>query len=329
MDLFIDTNIFLSFYLLTSEDLEELQKLSVLLRNNEIRLWLPQQVVDEFWRNREAKIAEAIKQLKDQRLSLQFPALCKDFYEYEELRQLQRQYEQTHKTLIAKILEDVEQGDLKADYTIRTLLSNGTKIHVTEQIVSLAQYRYNIGNPPGKNGSLGDAINWECLLAAVPNNTTLYFVTGDKDYYSPIDEKAFNSFLLEEWEMKKNGEIVYFRKISEFFRQKYPDIKLASQLEKDFLIRDLANSSSFLRTHVVVAKLQRQTDFTASQINEIISACLDNDQVALIINDADIKEFIDKITTNNEDRIEADNLKRLKKLMEGQPSNESEAEDAT
>ncbi len=37
---FIDTNIFLSFYHLTSEDLEELRKLSVLLDQKEVTLYL-------------------------------------------------------------------------------------------------------------------------------------------------------------------------------------------------------------------------------------------------------------------------------------------------
>lgn len=44
MNLFIDTNVFLSFYHLSDDDLEEIRKLSVLLERGNIRLWLPQQV---------------------------------------------------------------------------------------------------------------------------------------------------------------------------------------------------------------------------------------------------------------------------------------------
>jgi predicted nucleic acid-binding protein len=50
--LFIDTNIFLSFYHLSGEDLEELNKLTVLLRKGEVALLLPEQVRDEFYRMR-------------------------------------------------------------------------------------------------------------------------------------------------------------------------------------------------------------------------------------------------------------------------------------
>ncbi len=73
MKLFIDTNIFLSFYHLTSEDLEELRKLAVLLDQKKVVLYVTDQVRAEFNRNRETKIADAVKRLTDQRLNLQFP----------------------------------------------------------------------------------------------------------------------------------------------------------------------------------------------------------------------------------------------------------------
>jgi predicted nucleic acid-binding protein len=59
--LFIDTNVPLSFYHLTSEDIEELKKLVALVENNEIKLIVTKQVENEFWRNRGAKISDAMK----------------------------------------------------------------------------------------------------------------------------------------------------------------------------------------------------------------------------------------------------------------------------
>lgn len=56
MKLFIDSNIFLSFYEFTSEDLTELDKLCRLIEKKEMDLLLPQQVVDETWRKREETI---------------------------------------------------------------------------------------------------------------------------------------------------------------------------------------------------------------------------------------------------------------------------------
>lgn len=78
MNFFVDTNVLLAFYHLTSEDLEELRKLSVLLRENRAQLLLPDQVIDEFKRNREGKIADALRGLREQHLNLHFPQLCKD-----------------------------------------------------------------------------------------------------------------------------------------------------------------------------------------------------------------------------------------------------------
>lgn len=128
INLFIDTNIFLSFYHFTSEDLEELEKPTVLLRQRKVRLWLPEQVSSEFWRNRENKIADALKRLREQKLSLQFPALCKDYNEYTELRDHQREYERKHAKLIDSIVTDVTEKKLKADKIIRHLFKKAKDI---------------------------------------------------------------------------------------------------------------------------------------------------------------------------------------------------------
>ena len=163
MKLFIDTNIFLSFYHLTSEDLEELRKLAVLLDQKEVTLYVTDQVRAEFSRNRENKIADAVKRLTDQRLNLQFPQLCKDYAEYNELRELQRSYESAHSSLLEKIGRDVAEQTLKADKTIQELFTKATIIETTDTLVERARLRIQVGNPPGKEGSLGDAISWEAL----------------------------------------------------------------------------------------------------------------------------------------------------------------------
>ena len=115
MHVFIDTNILLSFFNFTNDDLEELKKLTVLLNQKAVSLYLTDQVTAEFERNREAKIAEALKKLKEQQLNLQFPQICKDFSEYEDLRQLQRAYGITHAKLLDKLQVAAVKKELKAD----------------------------------------------------------------------------------------------------------------------------------------------------------------------------------------------------------------------
>ncbi|MDD6413008.1 MAG: PIN domain-containing protein [Blautia sp.] len=54
-NLFIDTNIWLSLYHFTNDDLNQFNKLKDML-DAEIRLFVPRQVKDEITRNREAKL---------------------------------------------------------------------------------------------------------------------------------------------------------------------------------------------------------------------------------------------------------------------------------
>ncbi len=78
LNLFIDTNVLLSFYHLTSEDLEELKKLAALIDKGEILLFLPDQVEREFRRNRAGKIIDAMRRLQDVKFNLSFPLFAKE-----------------------------------------------------------------------------------------------------------------------------------------------------------------------------------------------------------------------------------------------------------
>jgi len=326
MNLFIDTNVFLSFYHLTSDDLEELRKLSVLLEKGDINLFLTDQVFEEFKRNRENKIAEAIKKLKDQRLNLQFPQLCKDYVDYPLLRGFQQKYEAAHASLVKNIIEDVERKTLKADVIIEELFAKARRIETTGELVGQAHFRMNVGNPPGKNGSLGDAINWEALLKVVPHGEELVFVADDKDYYSPLDEDKPKEFLLWEWDFVKDANITFYRRLSLFFKEHFPSIKLASELEKDLLIRMLAASAAFTTTHSVIATLSKYAEFNASQINEIIDAVLSNNQISWIVCDADVFDFVTNIVDNHKEKIDESNLEEIKRVLERCEVEEEEEE---
>jgi hypothetical protein len=315
MKLFIDTNIFLSFYHLTSEDLEELRKLAVLLDQKKVTLYVTDQVRAEFSRNRENKIADAVKRLTDQRLNLQFPQLCKDYAEYNELRELQRSYESAHSSLLEKIGRDVAEQTLKADKTIQELFTKATIIETTDTLVERARLRIQVGNPPGKEGSLGDAISWEALLSEVSEKDELFFITDDRDYVSVLNENEFNGFLLGEWTQRKGGRIGFYRRLSSFFKDKFPDIKLATELEKELLIRDLANSPNFSQTHNIISKLSKFTEFTAAQLSEIIQAALSNSQVSYIMGDSDVYAFLKSVMNGREKNIEPEIWREFQKQM--------------
>ncbi|MDZ4158180.1 MAG: PIN domain-containing protein, partial [Anaerolineaceae bacterium] len=314
------TNIFLSFYHFTNDDLEELKKLSVLLLQGKVKLYLPEQVIQEFRRNRENKIADALKQLREQKLDLRFPQFCKEYDEFENLRQLQRSYSKVHAELIQKAIDDIQSQALKADRVIRDLFKNGVEIPVDVAIKELARTRMDVGNPPGKNGSLGDALNWEVLLQNVPNGEPLYFITDDKDYASPIDSNIFNAYLSQEWQDQKKSGVIYYKSLSGFFKEHFPKITLASELEKDLVIRDLANSSSFAETHTIISKLNKYSGFTIAQINAIVDATNSNNQVHWILDDQDVRNFFLKVIKGKESQIKPMSLSELLSSMKDAPN---------
>lgn len=81
-NLFIDSNIWLSLYHFTSDDLTQFEKLKDFL-DKDIRLWIPHQVYDEVLRNREAKIQDAFKKFEFSKI--QYPVFCRQYDEYFEL----------------------------------------------------------------------------------------------------------------------------------------------------------------------------------------------------------------------------------------------------
>lgn len=311
-NLFIDANILLSFYHFSSDDLEELRKLAALVRQGELRLYLPDQVIAEFRRNRANKIADALSRLKNQNLKLQFPQLSKDYDEYPLLRELQREYSRLHAQVISRIEQDVSSYALQADSIVEELFDLAEVPPTTDELVAKARLRAEIGNPPGKRGSLGDAIIWEALLEAVPDLEPLFFITDDGDYFSPLGNKdLLDPFLDREWASSKDGELIVYNQLSSFFHANYPDIELASEIEKEMLIGELAASESFQRTHEIIARLSRYSDFTDAQLNAIASAAGSNDQVHWIINDPDVYEFLVSAIKPREAALDFDRLTKL------------------
>lgn len=315
MNLFIDTNVLLSFYHLTSDDLEELRKLSVLIDNGKINLILPRQVVNEFRRNRENKIADALKRLRDQNIKLQFPQICKDYPEYKDLRDQQNKYGKSLSALMKKLSDDIESHQLKADTIISELFAKARIIEYKKEIIESARLRMDLGNPPGKNKSLGDAINWETTLKYVNDEDEIHFVADDKDYYSALDDNIFNEFLLTEWKDKKRSNLYCYRRLSTFFKEHFPEIKLASEIEKDLLIKEFSRSENFASTHVAVSKLSKYSDFTVAQVDEILEATVSNSQIRWIITDDDVKEFISAVIEGKEGKLNEENLKKISKML--------------
>ena len=324
MNLFIDTNILLGFYHLSNEDLDELKKLSVVVEQKEITLYLPKQVIDEFERNRDSKISDALKKFNDEKLNDQFPQICKEYDEYNTMREAISQFKQAKSALLNNLTIDIEKQNLKADNIIKELFDIATIIDIIPEILERAKTRYDLGSPPGKGKKYGDAVNWEALLEACPDEEDIYFITNDKDYFSELNEDRFSSFLLKEWGKKKRSEIIFSKRLSSFLQENFPQITLASELEKELLIRDLTNSYKIARTKQILKNLSKFNDFSDDELNDIVLATISNNQIYWIIGDPIVKDALGNIVNGNEARIDPDQLMQFKALI-----NQEEGSDST
>src|SRR5438552_846023 len=85
--LFIDTNVLLSFLKMRPEDLEELRKVCLLIRRKRIDLYLPEQVRDEFRRNRASAIQTALTTARA-RQRPEYPGMMRQHPQFAELAAL-------------------------------------------------------------------------------------------------------------------------------------------------------------------------------------------------------------------------------------------------
>jgi hypothetical protein len=163
---FIDTNVYLTFFSFTEEDLEELRKLQAAIRTGALKLWTTPQVADELRRNRETKVAESLNALRQLRPSQAMPQMARNLPDFAEFVDAKRAFEQTVNTLHTQLSDQFTEGTLAADSVLGELLEAAESVEIDDEIIEAARRRVEVGNPPGKKGSLGDALNWEAMLAA-------------------------------------------------------------------------------------------------------------------------------------------------------------------
>ncbi len=295
--LFLDSNILLDIYKLSGPDLEELKKLAKLIESGKIQLLLPQQVVDEFWRNRESVIAEAMKIFGDSKLQLKAPNLIRSYPKATDLRAAVEQVNALHRELTDTARADIEANTLKADERLSELFGTTPASRVSEEIVCRAKRRRDAGNPPGKKGSLGDAINWEWMLEQdLSGDDRVVVISGDKDYESPLLLGKLHEYMVREWEAKNpNCELVLYKALTEFSKAEFPDIALADEVDKIAAIEALEEAWNFKATHQAIAHLGEYEDFKESEVVRLLRAMLDNTQVSWILDDYDVRSFAEKI----------------------------------
>jgi predicted nucleic acid-binding protein len=314
---FIDTNIFLRFLGYSSDDLEQLKKLAAALANNVVTLYLTEQVKNEYSRRREAEIHRVIKEARQNKIDESFPITFQSYPNYEDLREAINKFKITKDNLIQQVLSDAVRGKLLADQVIGEIFEAATAIQIDQEAICRAERRVALNNPPGKKGA-GDAVNWELLLEYVPAyEGQFYLVTGDSDFASPLEPNKVSPFLAKEWESaEKKSELVLYTSLSQFFSVHFPDIQLATELEKHSAIEQLINSDSFQITHNAIAILSNYDTFSKDEVQSIAEAALENSQVAWISEDFDVYEFYAKIIRGYGSDLDDKTCEKLKEIFE-------------
>lgn len=216
--LFIDTNVLLNFYHFADDSLEELVQLIDMINDTGICLHLPQQVINELARNREAKLKAANDQFIKESLPSAVPRHMQHYAQCAEYVAAIEQAKKLRSQLASLALADASNETLASDGLIRAVFDKATKYPEDEGIFAVALRRMQKGNPPGKNGSVGDQYNWETLLKEVPEGD-LHIVSKDGDYASLLNKGRPHPSLESEWGDRKCGHLHIYSDLRAFLKK--------------------------------------------------------------------------------------------------------------
>jgi len=228
---FIDTNVLLKIYSFTDDYPNLLDNLIKKIEKGKIKLYLTDQFIDEFNRNREIKLSSSLDKIKKltKLEKFEIPAFCKDVRSLKTIQKKFSDIKSSAKKAYDKLMNDSIKQTLEFDKLFRKLCRKVSIIKTTSEIIKEAKERFDKGNPPGKNKSYGDAINWLLLLKEVPNNKNLYLITVDGDYHSKINDELLNSFLRKEWKGKKKSIVIVYKSISRFLKYEFREGKITKK----------------------------------------------------------------------------------------------------
>ena len=120
-NLFIDANIWLSLFHFTNDDLEQFKRLKELIGKH-IRLFVPEQIYNEVYRNRENKIKDALDRFE--KFELSFPVFIKNYEEFGEFYQKYGELKTQHKDWLKKVKKDIAEQNSPADIVLNDFFAS-------------------------------------------------------------------------------------------------------------------------------------------------------------------------------------------------------------
>jgi len=240
MNLFIDTNIFLSFLEVSGKDgIKTLDELEKLVNEKKLFLIFPKITQDEFIRNISKVILEFNANISFPKNSSNAPILENKKELKSKLETIRKQYAELMKEFKKEYLSVVEQTKARIEqklFKIALYPMDETKYY------KQSFYRKLIGNPPGSGGTIGDQLEWEIILNEYIDKD-LTIITNDPSWKDISDETKLHPFLKNEWKQKTNKELMFFSTLGEFINKYTKTVKITEDE-----IKNEEQRTSFIET---------------------------------------------------------------------------------
>lgn len=293
MKVFFDANILTSFFRLSNEDIQNIQRLVSGARTYKFEIVTTQLLKDEYERFREKSVGEGLNAFSKDKISTQFPPFVRSHAKFDETFHALEVAKEKLDELRAEILNQAKDHSLLIDDVISELFAEAKQVKETKKLIKLAILRNQKGNPPRKkNDVLGDALHWESLLSYAKKNETLALISRDGDFESELVAGTPKTFLASEWsERTSGGKLLFYNSLAKFVSKHAKDIQIDSETSADFLVGELEISDSYRRTHEIIEQLRTAKGLSVAHVEKIIDIAETNPQFSDIIGDDDIQDF--------------------------------------
>jgi hypothetical protein len=249
--------------------------------------------VREFHRNRDGKVAEAVKQLQTAKLPTQYPRLCQDFPEYKQMRENLDDYEEVRKSLLLKVNDAARDRKFGADLATEGLFKVGTILEMTPEIFTQADQRFRRGDPPAS------AIGIRLAMHSTGKHCSPLTrrATSSLSPRTPIGllrstlQPSTPTFRTNGWR-PRTGRCTFINDSRASSPSTITTSSWRLSLRRTCLSKSWRRPALSHKHISPLLSLRRFEDFTPAQLNAIASAYVNNPQLHWIIDDADVGDFL-------------------------------------
>lgn len=287
--LFLDTNIYLSYLEKGAPNITELVRLAELIDHKKVSLFITDQVIDEYSRNREAVAKRALDQIRKLDYKPIFPPCFRELDSCAALRDALSNAREAQSSLAKEFMHKVTTSSLAIDEQFSVLREKAISIDTSDSVYEVAKKRVALGKPPkkSKDTSIGDAVNWELLVEkcrpTLGSRKSIQIVAEDGDYYSKFDDSVASKYLLDEWKSRVDTDISFFKDLKAFFKFNEIQVEATDDQKRKELIQSLVNSGSFVNTNAFAEQLLKFDYFDEEDVRLILKGLKENDQISRIL----------------------------------------------